>query len=398
MQTESTPLTLDDAGLKEHRLSLTESQDRFVRLVKAWIQYPCKLLAIVSGGPGTGKSYVVKRTLDFVNAPQLRMSFTARSAQAIGGRTIHSALQLNYKGLCRQIEKSLENESDLVAAIDASKKIQGEFTYTEDPMIVVVDEVSMISGWLMYWIVLFFMERTKLPLLFIAIGDRHQLNPVKSPHNLFSFDFSEKRWLVRSIPLLENKRFTDDYGDLVDQLRRFVDTDDETGMIDYIHQHFPICEDITGSQLAQADRAMAAKNDRVDTFNAYYLHDMMQGPEIEIQDNLVLKPGCIVYVTRNGFSTASNGTELLFTRLCKYKGRLICADPKTRETVEVRREKASKKFPVVLGFAATIHKFQGDTIDNAKIVIHFDGNRNLNLMYTALSRVRHKAQILAVVL
>lgn len=395
MKTETT-IPLNETGLREHYLSLTDSQRKFVELVIRWSRHPCKKLAIISGGPGTGKSFVVKKTLDFLQAETLKMSYTARSAQAIGGRTIHSTLHLNYRGPCHNLEKSLENETDLVTAIKASQDIVREFSYDGDPSVVVIDEVSMINGWLIYWLIHYFMERTVKPLLFITIGDPHQLNPVKSAYNLFSYNYSSKRWPVENIYLKENKRFSLEYGKMIDELCRFVDEEDETGLFGFVCQHFPVCDDITGSQLAEADRAMAAKNDRVDSFNAYYIKNMMKGPEIEIQDRLVLKPGCIVIVVKNGCSSVTNGTELKFIRFCKYTERIICTHPKTNDEVIVRKDLERNKFPLVLGFAATIHKFQGDTIDDAKIVIHFDGNRNLNLAYTALSRVRHKDQILAI--
>lgn len=398
MQAKPTPIDAEDVRFSKHILTLTESQATFAKLVAAWSRDPKKSLLIVSGGPGTGKSHVVKKTLDFLMTEQCRLSYTARSAQAIGGQTIHSALRLNFRGRCQELEKELENEMDLVTSIKASEDILKEFTYTKNPYVVMVDEVSMINAWLMYWIIRFFMDRTDLPLLFITIGDPHQLNPVKCAYNLFSIDFRRKEWLIQKVHLKENKRFTPEYGDMIETLRSFVDSDDEPGLFAFLCEHFPVCDSIEGTQLKQANRAMAAKNDRVNTFNAYYIKNMVKGPAIEIQSKLVLKPGCIVMVTKNGCSSVKNGTELKFIRFCKYTERVICTDPKTKEEVSVRKDSESNKFPLALGFAATIHKFQGDTIDNAKIVIHFDGNRNLNLAYTALSRVRRKDQILAIAL
>lgn len=398
MQTDATPIHLDQARFREHCLTLTESQRKFARLVNAWSRNPCKLLTVVSGGPGTGKSHVVKKILDLVEKEQLRMSYTARSAQAIGGRTIHSALQLNYKGRILELEEQLKDEEDLVAAIKASSEVVELFKFSENPWIVVIDEVSMINAWLMYWLIRFFMDRTDLPLLVALIGDPRQLNPVKFLYNLFSFNFSESRYIVRRIHLLENKRFTPEYGAMIEAMCRFVDAGDETGLFSFLCEHFPVCESIDGSHLAQANRAMAAKNDRVDSFNAYYIKNMVEGPEVKVQEKLILKPGCSVIVTKNHHSSVKNGTELKFVRFCPDTERVVCEHPKTKEEVVVRKHADSDKFPLVLGFALTIHKFQGDTIDNAKVVIHFGGNRNLNLAYTALSRVRHKGQIVAIAL
>lgn len=398
MQTDATPIHLDQARFREHCLTLTESQRKFARLVHAWAKNPCKLIAVVSGGPGTGKSHVVKKTLDLVEKEQLKMSYTARSAQAIGGRTIHSALQLNYRGRLLELEKQLENEEDLVAAIKASSDVLTLFKFFDDPWIVVVDEVSMINAWLMYWLIRFLMDRTARPLLVVLIGDQYQLSPVKFHYNVFSFHFSESRYIVRRIHLLENKRFTPEYGALIEAMCRFVDARDESGFFAFLCEHFPVCESIDASHLAQANRAMAAKNDRVDSFNAYYIKNLVAGPEVRIHEKLILKPGCSVIVTQNGYSPVLNGTELTFRRFCESRERVICEHPKTHEEVAVRKHPESDTFPLAVGFAITIHKFQGETIDSAKIVIHFGGNRSLNLAYTALSRVRHKGQIVAIAL
>lgn len=396
MQTPGTEIPLDVSGLRKHFLTFSETQKKFASLILEWCSKPCKMLAIVSGGPGTGKSFVVQTTLDFVKTEQLRMSFTARSAQAIGGQTIHSAVKLDFRGLCHELEKKLANERDLPASIRASRDILNEFQFDRDPSIVFVDEVSMINGWLMYWLIRFFMDRTAQPLLFIAVGDRHQLNPVKSVHNLFSIAFSEKRYKVRKIYLTESKRFVPEYEVLINQLRQFVDCEDESGMFAFFCQHFPVREDIDDRLLVQAERAMAATNKRVETFNAFYLKYMVEGTEIQIDPGLVLKPGCIVFVTKNACSSVTNGTELVFRRYSN--NRAYCEHPKTHCEVVVHRDYVSNRMPLVLGFAATIHKFQGDTIDHRKIIIHFDGNRDLNMAYTAVSRVKSMRQILAIVL
>ena len=396
MQNTGTKIALDVEGFRKHFLILTKTQKEFANLVENWTDNPCKTLLIVSGGPGTGKSFVVRKTLDFVKTEQLRMSFTARSAQAIGGQTIHSAVKLNFRGLCYELEKKLADEQHLPTSIRASRDIVKEFHFDRDPSIVVVDEVSMINGWLMYWLIRFFMERTTQPLLFIAIGDRHQLNPVKSVHNLFSITFLEKRYKVRSIHLTESKRFVPEYERLINRLREFVDRENESGLFAFLCQHFPIQNDIDGNLLIQANRAMAVTNKRVESFNAYYLKHMVEGPEIRINSGLILKSGCIVFVTKNGCSSVTNGSELIFQRYDKDLA--YCEHPKTGEEVVVRRDYETKKMPLMLGFAATIHKFQGDTIDHTKIVIHFDGNRDLNMVYTAVSRVKSIHQILAIAL
>lgn len=391
----SSAIELDQVGLRKHYLTLTKCQKPFVRLLLNWIKQPRKLLLVVSGGPGTGKSYVVKNTLDCVKTLQLRMSYTARSAQAIGGRTIHSTVYLNWsKGsICDDLENKLEEESDLVESIKKSRKILKEFNCELNPYIIVVDEVAMINGWLMYWLIRYFMDRTELPLLFICMGDPHQLNPVKSIHNLFSITFSEKKYEVRKIHLTESKRFVPEYEKLINRIRDYVDKGDETGLFTFVCDNFPVVESIDGIILKRANRAMAFKNDRVKKYNSFYIKNMMMGPEIKLSEDFIVKSGCMVFVTKN--VEATNGTLLIFERYNVAEDVAVCKDPKTNLEVKISRNK-NGKFPLDLGFAGTVHKFQGDTIDNANIVISFNGNRNLNLVYTALSRVRQMNQIISI--
>lgn len=397
MQSVPSPIELDEVGLRKHSLSFTDSQNAFVEAVISWCKNPSKELIVLSGGPGTGKTHVVKTVLNHVKVEQLRMSYTARSAQAIGGKTIHSAFEINFRGLCHELEKRLAEEPDLMTTIRESAEVVGEFKYFDDPLIIIIDEVSMISGWFMYWLIRFLFDRTTKPVLIVLIGDEHQLPPVQSIHNLFSFppDVGVGFTILR-IHLRESKRFTREYEKIIDELRVYVDRGDEEGLFAFLNERFPVCEDIDGMLLSQADRAMAAKNERVNTFNAYYLKNMIGGVEIRIGEKIFLKSGCIISVTKNGCSSVANGTELEFVRYRKKDDRLICRDLNTREEVIVRKDFESKKFPVTVAFAATIHKFQGNTIDNARIVIHLDGNRNLNMIYTAVSRVRDMTQILGI--
>lgn len=392
MHAVSSEIQIDKVGLRKHYLTLTKCQRSFVGLVVDWIKRPRKLLVVVSGGPGTGKSYVVKNTLDCIKTIQLRMSFTARSAVAIGGRTIHSTLGLKPNDL----EISLENETDLLKCIEQTREIVSLFRCNVYPYVVVTEEASMIEGWLMFWLIDYFMNRTDLPLFFITMGDPHQLAPIKSIHNLFSISFSETKYEICKIHLTESKRFEPKYGKLINILRKFVDENDETGMFDFVRKYFPVVEYINNLLLAEADRAMACKKESVKTYNKFYLKNKVTGPEIQIHHNLILKPGCLVFVTKNGCSKANNGTQLIFLNYISSRDVVICKDPKTELEVKVERDFFSGNFPLELGFAGTIHKYQGETIDDLKIVINFNESRNPNLVYTALSRVRQMEQILAI--
>ncbi|GFU14340.1 uncharacterized protein TNCV_3491481 [Trichonephila clavipes] len=108
-----------------------------------------------------------------------------------------------------------------------------------------------------------------------------------------------------------------------------------------------------------------------------------------------VKVGCHVFIIQNGVSLASNGTPLLFEKYNAEQDCIECMDPVKNLSIQVQRN-FKGEFPIVVGFAGTIHKFQGDTMDDDAIAMNFNGSRDLNLVYTALSRVKCMDQIVAI--
>ncbi|GFR21047.1 uncharacterized protein TNCT_570781 [Trichonephila clavata] len=107
-----------------------------------------------------------------------------------------------------------------------------------------------------------------------------------------------------------------------------------------------------------------------------------------------VKVRCHIFIIPNGVSLASNGTPLMFENYNAEQDCIECMDPVKKVMVQVQRN-LKGGFPIVVGFAGTIHKFQGDTMDDDAIAMSFNGSRDLNLVYTALSRVKSINQIFA---
>ncbi|GFX53106.1 hypothetical protein TNCV_2871371 [Trichonephila clavipes] len=59
------------------------------------------------------------------------------------------------------------------------------------------------------------------------MGDPNQLRPVKTNHNVFSVSLDIP---ITRIDLNESKRFSPEYESVIQQLRYYVDTNDETGL------------------------------------------------------------------------------------------------------------------------------------------------------------------------
>ncbi|GFQ87826.1 uncharacterized protein TNCT_52841 [Trichonephila clavata] len=267
------------------------------------------------------------------------------------------------------------------------------------PDIVVVDEIGMVSFWLAHCIIQYFFRRPK-PILFVAMGDPNQLRPVKTNHNVFSVSLDIP--IIR-IDLKESKRFSPEYESIIQQLRYYVDTNDETGLFTYICGTFPIVEHIDTTVLQKCTRALAYLKSTVEAYNNFYLKRLIQGPRIRLWTRtkegmgttyVDVKVGCHIFIIQNGVSLASNGTPLLFENYNAEQDCIECMDPVKKVMIQVQRN-LKGEFPIVVGFAGTIHKFQGDTMDDDAIAMNFNGSRDLNLVYTALSRVKSINQIVA---
>lgn len=364
---------------------------------------------VVAGGPGTGKTYTVITCLDYIAIGQLRMAPTARVAQKINGRTIHSAMRLKWGpgSVLENLVKKLATQEDPEECMKQSAEILDEFRCGQVPDIIVIDEVGMVAFWLIEWIFQYFFQNPT-PKLCIVMGDPNQLRPVKSIHNIFSVGPKAE---MKRIDLTESKRFVPEYEEIIERLRMFVDCNDETGLLTFLYEHFPVVESIDADILRKCTRALAHRNETVDKYNEFYLeHLIPKTKEFNYGRRLRLlrrdkneqkkvyvdvKCGCRIFCTQNGVSSVSNGTPLIFKNYIAEEDRLECLDPATNDLVRISRNRQGD-FPIVVGFAGTIHKFQGDTMDDAAIAINFNGSRDLNLIYTALSRVRCMSQIVAI--
>lgn len=364
---------------------------------------------VVAGGPGTGKTYTVITCLDYIDIEQLRMAPTARVAQKMKGVTIHSAMRLNWgpSSVLGKLEKRLATQQDPEECLNQSAPILEELNCPFDPDIIVIDEVGMVAFWLIEWIFQYFFQYPK-PKLCILMGDPNQLRPVNSIHNIFSVGPKTE---MKRIDLTESKRFVPEYEVIIKRLRTFVDNNDESGLMTFLYDNFPVMESINADILRKCTRALAHRNETVEKYNEFYLEHLIprtkehnygrrmrllrRGRNQQKKVYVDVKCGCRIFCTQNGVSSVSNGTPLIFERYISEKDQLECREPATNEVVHISRNRMGD-FPIVVGFAATIHKFQGDTMDDAAIAINFNGSRDLNLIYTALSRVRSMNQIVAI--
>lgn len=392
--------TWNDTRFYKHVNTLSENQRRFLTLLNAWFKSKLNDIILISGSPGSGKTYLVNETLKHVNANILKMAPTAKIALKIGGLTIHSALRINFsesslfKKIISDIEK-LDDEDDdyIIKSLNISKEVRKCMQCYQNPAIILIEEIGMIPFWLVYEIFQYF--SCNPPKLFIFVGDKHQLKPVKCNFNIFNTKILD----FKNIYLEDNKRFTTDYNSIINCMKNLMDQGDELRFFNYINETYPILNDVNECTLKECNRVLVHTNETAEKYNNFYI-ETLPGPKIIIpkivngtvytQDNITLKKNCDIFITQN--CVVPNGTFLNFISHDLEKDVLVCKY--SNSSVYVARGKFGQ-FPVTVGFASTIHKFQGETISE-NLLIDFDKSVEMNLIYTALSRVRSMDQILGV--
>lgn len=403
----------DEVGFDRHVRSLTQTQQKFVQLLKDWFSNRRNVLTLISGGPGSGKTYTVVETLKKTKLSAVVMAPTARIAHKINGRTIHSTMNLAWgKGSeLLKVETELENENDVKTCLEKSQTLQHCMTCRNVSEVVVMDEIGMVPFWLTYWIIRYFFQ-TDRNVLFIAMGDFRQLKPVRSQYNIFHVKFDEE-FETHRIELLESMRFSPEYQTIVDRLRSLMDENDTSRLLRYVSETYPVVGNIDANILKKCKRALAYKNKTVELYNKFHVSQLSGTPVrfFKISNQVIdkscfvdLKSGCEVIVTENITVNKNNdsykiinGSVLRFEEYDAFSDMAVCFD-RDGKLITVPRSPVNKMIPLVPNFAGTIHKFQGETIDLDGIVFNFNGCTDCHLIYTALSRVRSMEQILAVAL
>lgn len=157
---------------KEQKIELSDKQKEAVKLVND------NNVCVITGGPGTGKTTIIKSIIDIYNSEELKITLCAptgraakRMTEATGeeAKTLHRVLEIGKFASEDEINPDL-----LVTPIDAN--------------VVIVDEASMIDLFLMNYLMKALYNGTKL----ILVGDENQL-PSVGPGNVLKDIISSKQ-------------------------------------------------------------------------------------------------------------------------------------------------------------------------------------------------------------
>ncbi len=358
----------------------------------------------LTGGPGTGKSFLIREFLDQSEDEIPVVASTGAAAILIGGRTFHSffGLGIMQGGPELVVEKAMKN-----------KRLRKRLKETET---LVVDEVSMLSGETLDCAerIARMVRKSAEPwggIRMIVVGDFAQLPPIsRLKENGKEWGFLSGAWErsnFKKIVLREVKR-TDDadflavledirWGKLSEKVETFLNGRlVQAGEVEMDVPHvFP--------RRAQTDAFNRARLNEIENKSRFYKTEY-GGKDIYIErlkrdapipEILELKEGALVMLRMNDpkqrYVNGTVGTiESLEddVLLIRVKNRSIEIETFTFTVLDDEGEEAAfaRNFPVTLAYANTIHKMQGTTLDRCHISLR--ALWEPGQAYVALSRAR----------
>lgn len=373
---------------------------------------------LILGQAGTGKSTFVNYLKSASKKRIICACPTAVSALNVGGQTIHSLFQIQPRDfIMPELLKLKAKPRNILNAAD----------------VLIIDEISMVAPDLLDAIdILARMARhDNNPfggLQVVAIGDLFQLPPVITRdamdyyrseyghNNAYFFDANVYRranfirydfdlvYRQNDSALLENLRRLrgNDLGalDFFNACRITDNTRRENAVI--ITPFRAVAERINASRLAQINAPEIAYTGEIS--------GNFSERDVPAPMNLVLKVGALVVFVKNGDKWHNGSMGIVRTlgmreiavELLNATHDVVSVRPETWQKIEYVRDEndrlqenevgSFKQFPLNLGYAMTIHKAQGKTLD-AVIVDISRGAFAHGQTYVALSRTRNASDM-----
>ena len=365
----------------------------------------------LTGSAGTGKTFVIKEYLKQKSKKPPVLASTGAAAVLIGGRTFHSYFGLGI--MEGGIEKTVKKASSNTRVIRRLEKVKE----------VVIDEISMIHP-------LTFEAAERIArtirkndspfggLRLILTGDFFQLPPVDRFEKKIPWLFRHPLWNELDIKKVILKRSmrteSKEFEKVLDKIRYGICDLEVSQFLE--SKRSPLKEEFRGTVLfARKNEVESYNQERLDKLSGklYEFETSViaasrnQTPQEKLIDlsplphTLQLKEGALVMLRRNdedeSYVNGSLGIvknisdeeitlELLNgirTTVEKEDFHVLDGDGKVSATI--------RNFPLTLGWAATIHKAQGASIDSLHINL-----RNLweyGQAYVAISRAKNPNEL-----
>jgi len=359
---------------------------------------------LITGSAGTGKSYLIReiyRYAKMVGKKIMITGMTGVSSALLGGRTIHSALQLGLG------TKSVE---DIVNSILIRGR-NGILMEWKKMNILVIDEVSMLNDELFEKISNILCHLRSSPFVFggvqvILCGDFAQLPPVQGEFCFKSHYWKDAIPVTIVLKTLMRQRDDQDFQVILEKARQGkCPRSTWDSLVNRMNSPFP--EGIEPTVLFATRKD--ADNINTSSYNALQSEEIVyktlyggRNSEMakkwaksqDIPDELSLKIGAQVVLTANicveeGLVNGTRGFVCRFTEegpevQIKNGRRVVIPQKKQCDDTETLHV---FNIPLQLAWALTIHKSQGMTLDCAAIDLGPSVFAH-GQAYTALSRVR----------
>ena len=370
---------------------------------------------LILGQAGTGKSTFVQYLKSASSKRIVCACPTAVSALNIGGQTIHSLFQIQPRDfIMPELLKLKATPRNILNATD----------------VLVIDEISMVAPDLLDAIDILARQARHNNEPFggiqvVAIGDMFQLPPVITRDseqyyeqayeykNAYFFDSNVYK-RADFIKYDFNTVYRQSDNDLLNNLMRLREND--TSALSFFNTCKIDDENIRKNAVIitpfrnVAERINADKLNQINAPEVVYngtINGNFNANDVPAPMELRLKQGALVMFVKNGdkWHNGSIGIvenlgakEIIVQLLDDDKNDLVVVKPEKWEKIEYSRDEndriveneigSYKQFPLMLGYAMTIHKSQGKTL--SKVIIDISrGAFAHGQTYVALSRTRH---------